>query len=70
MRKFISEHQLAIAIVEKVAEVMAAYFFVGIGWWLIADILNINTESLRLWDWIMIALFTRVLLFNNVKFGE
>jgi hypothetical protein len=70
MEKFISEHSLAVHIMSRIAMSLLSYFFVGIGWWLIASILNINTESLRFLDWVTIAIFTKVLLLNTVKFDE
>ena len=69
MEKFLSEHKLAVMIATKIAKIVASYFFIGMGWWLILDILVVNTETLRLGDWIMIAFITRVLILNTVNTG-
>lgn len=41
---------------------------IGAGWFLVAGMLNINIESLRFWDWVMIALFTRVFILGSVRY--
>ena len=70
MEKFLSEHRLAMVIATKIARVVASYLFIGMGWWLIADILGINTDALRFWDWVMIALFTKVLVLNATNSND
>jgi len=70
MEKFLKEHALLVHIVTRIGMVLASYLFVGVGWFLILDILGVNTETLRIWDWVMIAMFTKVLILNNVNSSE
>ena len=45
MKSLLKEHDFALAVVLKIVAIILSYFFIGVGWWLIADVLNINTES-------------------------